>query len=74
MQKVQTSLSDSSKPMSHQHSRMEEGSFAITRTARRVPIFFVFIHDIVPSHSREFSLVQYTPQLRISRVDELERL
>ena len=53
---------------------MKEDSFAITRTARRIPIFFVFIHDVIPGHSREFSLLQYTPQLRISWVDELERL
>ena len=71
MQKVQTSLSDSSKPISHQRSQMKEGSFAITRTARRV-IIFVFIHDVIPSHSRELRLLQYTPQLRISWVDELE--
>lgn len=74
-QKSPASLSDSSKPISHQHSfQMKEDSFAITRTARRVVIPFVFIHDVIPSHSRELCLLQYTPQLRISWVDELERL
>ncbi len=52
---------------------MKEGSFAITGTARWVLIFFVFIHDVIPSHSRELRLLQYTPQLGISWVDELER-
>ena len=73
MQKVQTSLSDRPKPISPQCSQMKDGSFAITRTARRV-IIFVFIHDVIPRHSREFCLLQYTPQLRISWVDELEGL
>ena len=73
MQKVQISLSESSKPIGHQSSQMKEGSFAITRAARRVLILFVFIHDVIPSHSREFRLLQYTPELRISWVDKLER-
>ena len=73
MQKVPTSLSDSSKPISHQRSQMKEGSFAITRTACHVLVSFVFIHDVIPSHSREFRLLQYTSQLRIPWVDELKR-
>ena len=74
MQKVPTSLSNSSKPISHQHSQMREGSFAITRTARRVLVFFVFVHDVIPSHCRELRLLQYTPELCISWVDELKGL
>ena len=75
MQKVPICLSDSWKPIGHQHrSQMKKGSFAIARTARRVLIFFVFIHDVIPSHCRELRLLQYTPQLCIPWVNELERL
>ena len=74
MQKVQTRFSDSPRPISHQRSQMKEGSFAITRTARRVLVFFVFIHDVIPSHSRELRLLQYASELRISWVDELKGL